>query len=199
MAFSFLADDERLARDIAALLPPTLSVFVYSERQSETVGTDGMETFSNVFGRDARIVVVLYREGWGATKWTGIEETAIKTRVFDDGADFLTFIHLEKPKPTPLWLPPQRIWLNLDRLGIQGAASVTEEHVRQAGAIVREETAEENAERLRRERAADAERIRFLSSEDGVQAGRIYSGAKLADHCAKLLLDRTRSERARRR
>lgn len=176
VAISFLADDEARAREIEASLP-NLKVFVYSERQIEIAGTDGAETFSNVFGRDARIVVVLYRETWGTTKWTRIEETAIKNRVLNDGADFLTFVHLEPGKPTPRWLPQTRIWVDLARLGVAGAVSIIEERVRQAGGAVREETAEENAARLRQEQQAEGERIGFLRSDAGVAAARELAGA----------------------
>jgi hypothetical protein len=169
VALSFLAEDEALAREIAATLP-NLKVFVYSERQAEIAGTDGAETFANVFGRDARIVVVLYREKWGTTKWTRIEEMAIKNRLLNDGADFLTFIHLEPGKPTPRWLPQTRLWVDLERLGVAGAVSVIEERVRQAGGAVREETAEDNAARLQREQEAEARRLGFLKSDDGVRA-----------------------------
>jgi hypothetical protein len=169
VAISFLAEDHGLAREIEAALP-NLKGFVYSERQAEIGATDGVETFPNVFGRDARIVVVLYREKWGTTKWTRIEEIAIKNRLLNDGAEFLTFIHLEPGKPTPRWLPQTRLWVDLARLGVVGAVSVIEERVRQAGGAVREETAEENATRLGRERRAEAERLGFLRSDDGVRA-----------------------------
>lgn len=169
VAFSFLAQDEALARELEKGLP-SLKAFVYSERQAEIGGSDGAETFANVFGRDARIVVVLYRETWGTTKWTRIEETAIKDRLLNDGADFLTFIHLEPGKPTPRWLPQTRLWVDLARLGAAGAVGVIEERVRQSGGAVREETAQENAVRLERERRTEAERLGFLRSPDGVQA-----------------------------
>lgn len=176
VAISYLADDEALAREIAKSLV-NLKVFVYSERQVEIAGTDGAETFSNVFARVARIVAVLYREKWGTTKWTRIEETAIKNRVFSDGADFLTFIHLEPPKPTPQWLPATRIWADLERLGLEGVVSIIEERVRQAGGAVREETAEENAARLRQEQQNEAKRVAFLMSDAGVVAARELAAA----------------------
>lgn len=174
VAFSFL-DDESLAKEIVTLLP-NLSTFVFSERQAEIGATDGAVTFATVFGREARIVVVLYREKWGKTKWTRIEETAIKDRVLNDGAEFLTFVHLETPRPTPVWLPATRLWLNLDRLGVPGAASVIEERVRRAGGAIREETVEENAARLERELQEEKEDAYFLRSDKGVQAAEEAAG-----------------------
>lgn len=170
VAISFLDGDEPSARAISYALNPGLASFVYSERQAELVGNDGVDAFSDVFGRDARIVVVLYRDGWGQTKWTRIEETAIKNRVLNDGADFLTFVHLDKQRPTPRWLPQSRLWLDFGRLGVQGAIAIIEERVAQAGAAVREETVEENAARLGREDEEAVRKLAFLHSPGGVKA-----------------------------
>ena len=65
VAFSFLQDDEQLALEIADRIRDRVSigVFVYSERQDELVGTDGVDSFSTIFAEEARIVVILYREG----------------------------------------------------------------------------------------------------------------------------------------
>jgi hypothetical protein len=171
VAFSFLDRDEALAGELAQSVARSgLTTFIYSERQAEIAAKDGVDTFSEVFLRDARIVVVLYRTGWGKTKWTRIEETAIKDRVLNDGSDFLTFIHLDNQQPTPVWLPKARLWVDLARLGTSGAVAVIEERASRAGAAVREETVEENAARLRSERELAARRAAFLDSHDGVAA-----------------------------
>jgi hypothetical protein len=171
VAISFLDEDEPLAAQIAEELKRSgLSVFTYSQRQAEVVGTDGATTFSNVFGRDARTVVVLARQRWGQTKWTRIEETAIKDRLFNDGPEFLTFVQLEQGAAIPSWLPRTRIWLDFNRFRVGGAVALIEERVRRAGGVIREETIAENAARLRDEERRAAERIGFLHSQNGVRA-----------------------------
>ena len=55
-----------------------MSTFIYTKNQEEIAGKDGENTFNKVFGEEARVVVVLYRKGWGNTSWKRIEETAIK-------------------------------------------------------------------------------------------------------------------------
>lgn len=70
VAFSFVAKDEDLATGINDLLQDRLSTFLYSKQQEGLVGTDGEQTFSDVFGKQARVVVVLYRKEWGQTRWT---------------------------------------------------------------------------------------------------------------------------------
>jgi hypothetical protein len=64
VALSFLQNDEQLALEIADRIRDRVSVevFVYSERQDELVGTDGVDTFSRIFGAESRVVVILHRE-----------------------------------------------------------------------------------------------------------------------------------------
>jgi len=110
VAFSFLKGDEPAAVNLADTLADRYKCFVYSKKQEELVGTDGQETFSTVFGERARCVVVLYRDGWGTTPWTRIEQTAIQNRALRDGWEFLLFIKLTPGATMPKWLPHSYIW-----------------------------------------------------------------------------------------
>ncbi len=83
VAFSFLARDLGIAQDLENRLTPGLSTFVYARRKEELLGRDGMDSFSEVFRRDTRLSVVLFRNGWGETEWTAFEETAIKSRALE--------------------------------------------------------------------------------------------------------------------
>ncbi|HXU35302.1 MAG TPA: hypothetical protein VN937_02995 [Blastocatellia bacterium] len=113
VAISFLQEDEQLAIEIADRLSDRVNVdvFIYSKRQNELVGKDGLEAFSGVFGEQSRVVVVLHREKWGRTAWTGVEETAIKNRGIEgeQGWDFLLLIRLDMSAAIPKWLPRTRI------------------------------------------------------------------------------------------
>ena len=82
VAFSFLADDEKLAREMNDRMP-SASRFLYADRQGDLVGGDGEVLLNKAFGSESRIVVVLYRDGWGQTPWIRVEETAIRNRGFD--------------------------------------------------------------------------------------------------------------------
>jgi len=102
LALSLLDEDERLAHQVRELVEPA-SVFLYSERQLELVGNDGIEEFTALFGRDARTVAILLRRGWGETKWTRVEESAIRERFWRQGPDFLTVFRLDC-EPMPFWV-----------------------------------------------------------------------------------------------
>src|SRR5688572_23398106 len=102
-----------------------------TERQRMLAGRDGEVAFNEVFGRDARIVVVLYRQGWGERGFTHVEATAIRNRAFERGYDFTTFIPLDTPPTVPAWLPKTRIWVGLHRWGLDNAAAVIEARIQE--------------------------------------------------------------------
>lgn len=170
VASSFLALDEELAIEINNLFKDRITTFIYSRKQEEIAGTDGEETFNRVFSSEARIVFVLYREGWGKTPWTRIEESAIRNRAYGEGYDFALFAPLDKPPSVPKWLPKNRIWIGLERWGIEGAANIIETRVREAGGEPKEKTVEQLASRLSREITDEKTRQKFLHSEKGVKS-----------------------------
>lgn len=170
VAFSFLAEDEALAQELNDLLQDRLATFLYSRRQGELAGTDGELAFNEVFAEQSRMVVVLYRQQWGNTPWTRIEETAIRNRAYSEGFDFVKFIPLDKPPAVPRWLPKAQIWIGLERWGVACAASVIESRVQELGGEPREETAEDRAMRLNRALQFDTKRQAFRQSIEGVQA-----------------------------
>jgi len=170
VAFSFLAGDESLATQINDLLQERLSTFLYSKRQGEIAGTDGEKTFNTVFGEESRVVVVLYRAGWGETPWTRIEATAIRNRAYDHGYTFALFIPLDDPPSVPKWLPSTQLWIGLKRWGGAGAASVIESRVQELGGEPHEESVIDHAARLQRSLDFEAKRKQFLNSHEGVAA-----------------------------
>jgi hypothetical protein len=45
VAFSFLADDEPLALEFADRVRDRVNIFVYTQRQKELIGNDGIDQF----------------------------------------------------------------------------------------------------------------------------------------------------------
>ena len=171
VAFSFLTVDESIAAQLHAKLKGRLASFFYAdtERQRMIAGRDGDGVYGRVFGEQARTVVVLYRADWGKTGFTQIESTAIRNRAFEQGYEFVTFINRDG-SPLPPWIPKPRVWIGLDRLGLDAAAAVIESRVQEAGGESHEETAIDRAERMHAERLAETERASFLGSQDGATA-----------------------------
>jgi hypothetical protein len=170
VAFSFLAKDENIAFQLNDALNGSLKTFLYSEQQKRLAGTDGEVTFASVFGQKSRSVVILYRQDWGTTPWTRIEETSIRNRAYESGYDFALLMPLEKPPTKPTWFPQNRLWIGFERWGIKGAAAVIEARVQELGGTPHRETLEERAARHERETRFNQEREAALNSYEGVVA-----------------------------
>jgi hypothetical protein len=165
VAFSFLGQDESLAHQLNDLIHDRLSTFIYTEQQKKIVGTDGHDTYTKVFLEEARIVVIIYREEWGTTPFTRIEESAIKLRNSEEGHDFIVIISLDKKKPK--WISDLYIWYDFDRWGIKGAATTIENKVREYGGQIREETVADQAARHKREIIREQDLVKYLFSKEG--------------------------------
>lgn len=152
-------------------LQDRVRTFIYTEQQKVIAGTDGEETFNRVFGKEARIVAVLYRAGWGESRWTRIEQTAIRNRGHEHGYKFTVFIPLEEPSRVPEWLPAAQVWVDVNRFGIDAAAAVIQARIQDAGGQVHQETIEEHAQRIEREIAFVKRRDQFQWDE-GVKAAK---------------------------
>lgn len=164
VAFSFLQQDENLAFEINDLIQDRYNTFIYSEHQKEIAGTDGEMTFNDIFSNKSRIVVVLFREKWGNTRWTRIEETAIRGRAHDEGYDFTVFVQIDKESILPKWVPKTRIYYNLERWGVKGLAPVIESKIHEFGGQSRPETLEDKTLRIKRIFLMKHERQKYLSS-----------------------------------
>lgn len=197
VAFSFLKDDEPLAVNLADTLAERYKSFVYSKKQEEIVGTDGEETFSAVFDKRARSVVVLYRNGWGTTPWTRIEQTALQNRGLREGWDFMLFVKLDVAATMPKWLPHSYIWHDFERYGPVGAAGAISSLIQRSGGTPHIESLDQKAERVRREIAFEEKRKRFLNSDDGVNAGRASVNeliAALEERATRIAMNLKRSK-----
>lgn len=173
VAFSFLKKDEGLANQINDLIQDKLNTFLYSKRQEDIAGIDDEKTFMDVFGKQSRSVVVLFRNKWGTTPWTRIEETAIRNRAFEEGYNFSLFIPLDNPPTTPRYLPKAQIWTGLAQRGIKGASTVIEELVQSLGGESREELPINIEERIKKDQQFEIERSRLLESVNGLEAAKL--------------------------
>ncbi len=94
VAISFLAKDEATGRAIADKLEASgFKVFFFPRNQEELAGTNGMETMRKPFF-ESRVNVVLFREPWGQTPWTRVEQTALTERCLEKGWEPLIFVQL---------------------------------------------------------------------------------------------------------
>jgi len=162
VAISFLAQDEPLANEIQTRLQPPLRVFLYSKAQERVAGTDGAESFREVFRQRSRIALVLYRPGWGETRFTRVEAAAIKDYILEAGWERLMFVRLTREGETPKWVPESYIYLDLERFTIDDLVGAVKAKASQLGATLRAQTPAERAGAIAAREAFDAETEQVL-------------------------------------
>jgi hypothetical protein len=195
VAISFKSEDASLANDIRGRLGKSLDTFVYTAKQEELAGTDGLETLRKVFRHRAKLVVILFRSGWGETPWTRVEMEAITDRFLKEGPGFLFVITLDSAAPPP-WLPDKLLRFNLDDFGVEQAVGAIKARALEVGSVLHYPSSAERARLAAEEAEFGKERARLLRSEEGVQqataAARdlfrlIAEGAKQAESAAPSL------------
>lgn len=196
IALSFLSKDEPLATELHDRLSENLDVFVYSKKQEDVAGTDGLESFRAVFRNDCLMVVVLYRNGWGKTRWTRVEEDAIKERCFDEGWDNLFFIMVDESSTPPKWLPKSNIRLNLNDYGVEQAVGAIKGRLQELGGKLKKESALTRAKILEHQSNFREEKKSLFCSEEGVnsvlsEVGKVF---KEIEKLSAEIMERTKFE-----
>src|SRR5579875_1215307 len=112
VAISFLYRDLNLAKALYDKLSDGLRVFFYPRNQEELAGTDGLESMREPFRTESRLNVVLYREDWGKTRWTAVEEAAIKESCLSSAFKSVFFFSIDPTATYPMWLPETYVRFN---------------------------------------------------------------------------------------
>lgn len=169
IAFSFLEKDEHLANQINDLIKDTYNTFLHSKKFEDSSNTKHEKTFIDVFGKQSKMVVVLFRNKWGTTPWTKIDENTIRNRAFDEDQNFLLFIPLDNPYKIPKYLPKVFIWNDLAKAGIKGAADIIEERIR----LLTDKSKAESPKHLKTKNEIilqfEVESSKFLESVSGLE------------------------------
>jgi hypothetical protein len=150
VAISFLVRDQATAKAIADHLESAgLRVFFFPHKQEELAGTNGMETMRAPF-LEARVNVVMFREAWGSTPWTRVEDSAVSERCFKGGWGSLMFVEMEKAK-LPQWLPSTRIRFNFADYGIDQLVGAIKLRVQEHGGTIKPLDALSRAKQVKEE------------------------------------------------
>lgn len=168
VAISFLNEDLGFAAQLRDALAESLDVFIYTKKQEELAGTDGLVSFRAVFRHRSRLVVILLRERWGTTPWTRVEMEAVTDRLLKEGSAFLFVIMMEACVPPP-WIPDKLIRFSLEDFGIEQAVGAIKARALEQGSELHRPTPAILAERAQRRAQFAAKRAQLLRSDTGVQ------------------------------
>lgn len=171
VAFSFLTEDEPLAQRLNDAIKDEVETFIYTEHQEKLSGKDAVKVFPEVFKTQARVVVILYQDGWGDTRMTGVEMTAIRARIYDEQFKFLYVVKTQPDAKIPDWInPPHIIYHDLDRFGEDPLHPIIIQKVRENYGTPRQISAADRVVKKAKLQNKRKEREQFLKSEAGVYA-----------------------------
>ena len=168
VAISFLSRDVNLAKALYDQLSNGLEVFFFPRSQEELAGTDGLESMREPFRNESRVNVVLYREGWGKTPWTGVEEAAIKGSCLATGVKSLFFLSIESTGTLPKWLPETHVRFNYADFTLEQAVGAIKARARDRGSQIQPMTPIRKAQLLQAEEEFRHEKSYLLSSEAAI-------------------------------
>jgi hypothetical protein len=167
VAISFLVADEKIASAIKTRLAG-LNVFFYPHNQEDLIGTNGLESMRAPF-LSARVNVVLYRERYGKTPWTGVELAAIQDSCLKTGFRSLLFVQVEKKDGTPNWLPDTHIRCVLGDFTTDQLVGAIKHKVQELGGVIHRPDAMSEAERVNREAEYIADRDAMMQDRAWIE------------------------------
>ena len=183
VAISFLAQDQRIAGELAERLGESLKVFYFPRAQEALAGTDGMESMRSPFVSGSRVTVILYRDRWGETPWTRVEASAIKDGCLARGWMTLMFVQLDKTSNLPRWLPNTHIRFALEEYGIDQLVGAIKLRVQEHGGTIAQPDAGSRARRVRREAEFLADRTRLFRDRRWIE-GTVHASVAEIVHSA---------------
>jgi hypothetical protein len=160
VAISFLVSDEKTAAAIKSGLAG-LKVFFYPHNQEELIGTNGMESMREPFIK-SRVNVILFRERYGKTPWTGVELSAIQDNCLKTRYQSLVFVQFDKNDKKPDWLPDTHIRCILGDFTLEQVIGAIKLRVQELGGSLEKPSALETAKRLWEEELLRQDEKRFF-------------------------------------
>jgi hypothetical protein len=168
VALSFLVQDISLATALRDKLSESLNVFFFSHNQEELAGTDGLESMRKPFLSESRLNVVLFRELWGHTPWTGVEESAIRDSCLKCSFHNVFFLMVEPKDPKPVWLPDTPVRFNLGEFSLEQAVGAIKLRVQERGGHFEPLTPLRKADQLKAEQKYQMAKS-AMGSEEGIK------------------------------
>lgn len=168
VAVSFLYEDLALAQALYDELSKELKVFFFPRNQEELAGSDGLESMREPFRSQSRLNVVLYRQKWGKTPWTGVEEVAIKESCLATSFRSIFFFVIKPTSEIPTWLPETHVRFNFADFTLDRAIGAIKARVQERGGHFKPMTPARKVALLQAEDEYQRDR-RQISSQDGMQ------------------------------
>lgn len=182
IAYSMLAMDEPYARRLITELKKRVrgEQFIFSRKTEDAAeDSDLLRTFGRIFSADSRLVVLLYRPGWGDTPFTFVEQEAIRAR----GVRSI-FVVAMQPPHVPAWYPESEFWADADVYSVpQISAMIEFAMARERGSAASATPPQADARVRQREVPSDVERREEGAAAIATEAEKLFAAlaAEAAD------------------
>lgn len=173
IAFAFLEKDEPFVEQFNDLLKDRFKIFLKSKKLELKDYLEQEIFLLDAFKKQSRCVVLFFRNKWGATPYTLIEEKAIRTRISEEGTERLFIIALDNPPVVPKYLSKAKIYNELVISGIKGTVDFIEEQVKSLGGGITEELPSNAKIEIKEEPNFEVENSKFLESVSGLEIAAI--------------------------
>jgi len=120
------------------------------------------------FLEESRLNVVVYRERWGNTQWTGVEAAAIRDSCLNSEFRNVFFFMVEPKDKKPKWLPDTPVRFNYGEFTLEQAIGAIKARVQERGGEFEQLTPLKKAEQLRAEEGYQRAKSR-MNSDEGIQ------------------------------
>ena len=188
VAISFLVEDLALAQTLYERLSEGLEIFFFPRNQEELAGTNGLETMREPFATQSRLNLVLYRDKWGNTSWTGVESAAIQESCLQNHFENVFFLMVDATSTPPRWLPRTHVRFNLNDFTLEQAVGAIKARVQERGGTYKPLTPLRKAELFEAEEAyrRDVARMGWDEGLQQIQASVEELFALVGKHCNEI-------------
>jgi hypothetical protein len=188
VAISFLVEDLTLAEALYNKLSEGFEVFFSPRRQEELAGTNGAESMRQPFLTESRLNVILFKDKWGTTPWTGVESHAIEDSAVKNQFRNVFLLVVEQSTQYPSWFPYNFMRFHLGEFSLEEAVGAIKLRVHEQGGHFIPMTPSKRAEILKSEDAYRYEKS-GLNSQEGLdrineQVKQLFN--EIARHCGEI-------------
>jgi len=169
LAFSLCDEDLPFAERIYRGLSERFSLFLYSEDKKTLEFQNGVIRLSNVYRKEARAVIVIWRAKWGQSRWTRLEQEVLTDRLLSTTAAFILLVKMESGE-TPSWIPSSYIYRMQEGWELGTLVETIAGKVNQLGGEIHELTPVELAAKHQAERNWKTKREQLLLGQDAQDA-----------------------------
>ncbi len=151
IAFSLLDQDLSTAKQLKTLLGGGDDIFLYSDQEKVLKFNSGVVELGKLYKNECRFIVVLHRENYGSTHFTGLEHQVIRnrylTRQTSKTPGNILFIKIDS-STLPDWVPEEYIYHDLFRSDLKITADFIRFKLDEVGGELKELTAVDESMQL---------------------------------------------------